>query len=60
MELYTRVKLKENFKNHNKGTIGIVIEIYENSVAYLEILDDKGDTVEIIYDVPPELLESIN
>lgn len=60
MELYTRVKLKENFKNHNKGTIGIVIEIYENSVAYLEILDDKGDTIEILYDVPLELLESIN
>ncbi len=60
MELYTRVKLKENFKNHNKGTIGIVIEIYENAVAYLEILDDKGDTVEILYDVPLELLESIN
>lgn len=60
MDLYTRVKLKENFKNHNKGTMGIIIEIYENAVAYLEILDDKGDTVEIIYDVPPELLESIN
>ncbi len=60
MELYTRVKLKENFKNHNKGTIGIVIEIYENAVAYLEILNDKGDTVEIIFNVPLELLESIN
>lgn len=60
MELYTRIKLKENFKKHNKGTIGIVIEIYENTVAYLEILDDKGDTVEILYDVSLELLESIN
>lgn len=40
MKLYDKVKLKENIKNYNKGSIGIIVEIYNNTV-YLEMLDSS-------------------
>lgn len=57
--LYKKVKLIKDFKKYKKGTVGIIVEIYENNLVYLEILDDDGDTIGMLYDVPLESLEKI-
>ena len=59
MKLYDKVKLKENFKDYQKGTLGIIVEIFDNSFAYLEMIDDDGDTVGMLYDVPLSLVDIV-
>ncbi len=54
------VQLKEQFNNYPKGTTGIIVEIFENTDAYLEIVDDAGNTKDVIYDVPLSILEKKN
>lgn len=51
------VPLKEQFNNYPKGTTGVIVEIFENTDAYLEIVDDAGNTIDVIYDVPLSILE---
>lgn len=57
MKLYDVVQLKEQFKNYPKGTTGVIVEIFKNTDAYLEILDAAGNTTDVIYDVPLSILE---
>ena len=57
MKLYDIVELKEQFNNYPKGTIGVIVEIFENTNAYLEIVDDDGNTIDVTYDVPLSILE---
>lgn len=54
------VQLKEQFNNYPKGTTGIIVEIFENTNVYLEIVDDAGNTIDVIYDVPLSILEKKN
>lgn len=57
MNLYDMFQLKEQFNNYPKGTTGVIVEIFENTDAYLEIVDDAGNTIDVIYDVPLSILE---
>lgn len=57
MKLYDMVQLTEQFNNYPKGTTGVIVEIFKNSDAYLEIVDNDGNTVDVIYDVPLAILE---
>lgn len=57
MKLYDMVQLKEQFNNYPKGITGVIVEIFENTDAYLEIVDDAGNTIDVIYDVPLSILE---
>ncbi len=52
MKQYDAVELIEKIDNYSVGTIGIIIEIYDNNICYLEILDQEGDTIDVLYDVP--------
>ncbi len=54
------VQLKEQFNNYPKGTTGVIVEIFENTNVYLEIVDDAGNTIDVIYDVPLSILEKKN
>ncbi len=54
------VQLKEQFNNYPKGTTGIIVEIFENTNVYLEIVDDAGNTIDVIYDVSLSILEKKN
>ena len=58
LKLYDNVKLKEQINDYPAGTLGIVIEIYNDKMCYVEILDDEGDTIDVLYDVPIEKLET--
>lgn len=60
MNLYDMVQLKEQFNNYPKGTTGVIVEIFENTNVYLEIVDDAGNTIDVIYDVPLSILEKKN
>lgn len=60
MNLYDMVQLKEQFNNYPKGTTGIIVEIFENTNVYLEIVDDAGNTIDVIYDVSLSILEKKN
>lgn len=57
MNLYDMVQLKEQFNNYPKGTTGVIVENFENTDAYLEIVDDAGNTIDVIYDVPLSIWE---
>lgn len=57
MNLYDMAQLKEQFNNYPKGTTGVIVENFENTDAYLEIVDDAGNTIDVIYDVPLSILE---
>lgn len=57
MKLYDMVQLKEQFNNYPKGTTDVIVEIFENTDAYLEIVNDAGNTIDVIYDVPLSILE---
>lgn len=57
MKLYDVVQLGKQFNNYPKGTTGVIVEIFENKDAYLEIIDDDGNTIDVIYDVPLAILE---
>lgn len=59
MKLYDKVKLKEDFKDYKIGTTAIIVEIFENKMAYLEILDVEEDTIGMLYDVPLSILEIV-
>lgn len=54
------VQLKEQFNNYPKGTTGIIVEIFENTNVYLKIVDDAGNTIDVIYDVSLSILEKKN
>lgn len=51
MQLYDTVELIEDIDNFKKGSIGVIVELY-NDKCYLEIIDNKGQTLGILYDVP--------
>lgn len=57
MKLYDKVKLKKDYKGYKAGTIGIIVEIFGNGLVYLEILDNDGDTIGMLYDVPLLLID---
>lgn len=57
MNLYDMVQLKEHYP---KGTTGVIVEIFENTDAYLEIVDDAGNTIDVKYNVPLSILEKKN
>lgn len=57
MELYDTVQLTKQFNNYPKGTTGVIVEIFKNTDAYLEIVDDDGNTTDVLYDVPLSILE---
>lgn len=57
MELYDTVQLTKQFNNCPKGTTGVIVEIFNNTDAYLEIVDDDGNTTDVLYDVPLSILE---
>lgn len=57
MKLYDVVQLKEQFNNYPKGTTSVIVEIFENTDAYLEIVDAAGNTKDVIYNVPLSILE---
>lgn len=59
MKLYDKVKLKEDFKDYKIGTTAIIVEIFENKMAYLEILDVEEDTIGMLYCVPLSILEIV-
>lgn len=58
MKLYDTVKLTEKFAEFDVGTAGVIIELYDNKICYLEIFDD-GDTIGVIYDVPVSILKKV-
>ncbi|MDY4787826.1 MAG: DUF4926 domain-containing protein [Bacilli bacterium] len=58
MKLYTTVKLKEKIGDYPAGSQGIIIEIYNKTICYVEIFDENGDTIGVLYDVPIEKLEA--
>lgn len=60
MKLYDTVQLKGQFKNYPKGTTGVIVEIFGNTDAYLEIVDAAGNTTDVLYDVPLLILEEKN
>lgn len=51
MKLYEEVTLTKNIDNYEIGSIGIIIELYDD-YAYLEMFDKAGNTLGVIYDVP--------
>lgn len=57
MKLYSSVKLKEKIGNHPAGSSGIIIEIFEKTICYVEILDEDGNSIDVLYDVPIDKLE---
>lgn len=60
MKLYDTVKLAEKFAEFDAGTVGVIIELYNNKTCYLEIFDDDdGDTIGVIYDVPTSILNTV-
>ncbi len=56
MKLYDKVILTREFENYKAGSKGIIVEISDD-LAYLEIIDSDGDTLDVIYDVPLSILE---
>lgn len=61
MKLYDTVKLTEKFAEFDVGPAGVIIELYDNKICYLEIFDDDGDgdTIGVIYDVPVSILKKV-
>ncbi len=59
MKQYDKVVLTQEIENYKKGTIGIIVEIFDNKVVYLEILDDDGDTTSMFYDVPLSMMKVV-
>ncbi len=58
MTAYDKVRLKEDIGGYRKGAFGIIAELYEQQYAYLEMIDENGDTIGMLYDVPVSLLET--
>ena len=59
MQLYDTVERREDIDNFKKGSIGVIGELY-NDKCYLEIIDNKGETLGILYDVPLSKLHLCN
>lgn len=57
MKQYDCVKLKVDIKEYKKGSIGIIVELFENKSAYLEMIDNGGNTIGMLYDVPLSVIE---
>ncbi len=58
MTAYDKVRLKEDIGGYRKGAFGIIAELYEQQYAYLEMIDENGKTIGMLYDVPVSLLET--
>lgn len=52
MKLYDSVELTEKIDEYNIGTVGTIIELYDNMVCYVELFNEAGDTIGVLYDVP--------
>ena len=50
------VKLKENYKDLEKGTQGTILLAYDGKCFEVEFVDSDGDTIDILT-TPAELLE---
>ena len=59
MKQYDKVVLTQGIENYKKGTVGIIVELFDNKIAYLEILDNDGDTIDMLYDVPLSMIEVV-
>ena len=59
MKKYDKVVLTKDIENYKKGTVGIIVELFDNKIAYLEILDDDGDTIDMLYDVPLSMIKVV-
>lgn len=57
MKLYDKVILTKEFDNYKVGTEGIIVELYDDDLAYLEMIDSDCNTLGVIYDVPLSILE---
>ena len=60
MKLYDMVRLTEQFNGYPRGTKGVIVDIFENADAYLEIVDEDGNAIDVIYDVPLAILKEKN
>lgn len=58
MTAYDKVRPKEDIGGYRKGSFGIIVELYEQQYAYLEMIDENGKTIGMLYDVPVSLLET--
>lgn len=52
------VKLTKNYKDIKAGTIGTIVNEYENSVYKVEFVDKNGQTIGVVT-TPLTLLESV-
>jgi hypothetical protein len=59
MKQYDEVVLTQDIEKYKKGTVGIIVELFDNKVAYLEILDDDGDTIGMLYDIPLSMIKMV-
>ena len=59
MKQYDKVVLTQDIENYKKGSVGIIVELFDNKLAYLEILDDDGDTIGMLYDVPLSMIKVV-
>ena len=59
MKQYDKVVLTQGIENYKKGTVGIIVELFDNKIAYLEILDNDGDTIDMLFDVPLSMIEVV-
>ncbi len=57
MTAYDKVRLKEDIGGYRKRAFGIIAELYEQQYAYLEMIDENGKTIGMLYDVPVSSLE---
>ncbi len=57
MKQYDRIILKEDVNGYKKGMKGIIVELFDNSFAYIEVLDENEDTIGMLYDIPISLLK---
>lgn len=55
--MYDKVRLKEDIGGYRKGAFGIIVELYEQRYAYLEMIDENGETIKMLYDVPVSSLK---
>lgn len=42
------VRLKEDYKEINKGTRGTIILLYDDKYCEVEFFDKKGDTIDVV------------
>ena len=59
MKQNDKVVLTQDIENYKKGTAGIIVELFDNKIAYLEILDNDGDTTSMLYDVPLSMIKVV-